>query len=455
VDLLYLTDYKFRMLLALRNYFFFLLFLSSLYACSDKGSKRSGKVFIGQEDGKFTLFRNGKPFEIKGAAGFTHLNLLSEIGGNTIKTWDTTGIDSILKIANETNIAVIVGLSIPESKHMYFYNDDAKVASQFKSIQKLVNRIKNNPAVLMWCVGNELVFPYKPSYNKFYKAFNNIVDMIHRDDPDHPVTTTMINFQRKTVFNLKMRTDIDIISFNVFGRMGSLSKDLKDFSWFWNGPYLLTEWGIDGPWDGTEETAWGARIESTSTKKAEHIYLRYKKEMPLNDSRLLGSFIFYWGQKQETTHTWFSLFDEDGNKTEAVDAAEAAWNGKELQSPAPKINYMLLNNKGAKDNILLKSNERASAEVLLLKDNPNIKRIVWEIYPEDWYRLNDVNNTKKPLPINGLIKQTKDLHVIFNAPEKEGPYRIFAAIYDDKGYVATCNTPFYVLKADENSRTSN
>ena len=279
--------------------------------------------------------------------------------------------------------------------------------------------------------------------------------MIHRDDPDHPVTTTMINFQRKTIFNLKMRTNVDIISFNIFGKIESLSQELKDFSWFWKGPYLLTEWGVDGPWDGTAETVWGAKIEQTSTKKAEQYYARYKDKMPVNDHRLLGSFIFYWGQKQETTHTWFSIFDEAGNKTEAVDAAEAIWKGKPLVSPAPQINYMLLDSKGAKDDIFLRSNEKSTAEVFMLNSDAKIKRIVWEIYPEDWYKINNVNNIKKPLLITGLIEETKDLKVIFNTPLKEGPYRIFATIYDDKGYVATCNTPFYVLKTDEDSRASN
>ncbi|NRF40462.1 hypothetical protein HQN83_17185 [Pedobacter sp. LMG 31643] len=443
------------MLLIQRKYFFFFLLLCTLCACSNNRQKPSGKVFIEQKDKAFTLLRNGKPFEIKGASGSSHLNLLSELGGNTIRTWDTTHIDSILKKANEANIAVIIGLPIPESKHMFFYNNDVEVSKQFKSIQKLVNRVKNDPSVLMWCVGNELVFPYKPSYNKFYKAFNNIVDMIHRDDPDHPVTTTMINFQRKTIFNLKMRTDIDIVSFNVFGGIRLLSQELKDFSWFWDGPYLLTEWGIDGPWDGALETAWGAKIEPTSTKKAAQYYSRYKEQIPFNDPRLLGSFIFYWGQKQETTHTWFSIFDEAGNKTEVVDAAEAIWKGKQLASAAPQINYMLLNSKGAKDNIFLKPNEKNTAEVFMLKGDVSNKRILWEIYPEDWYKINNVNNIKKPLPINGLVEQAQGLKVIFKTPKKEGPYRIFATIYDDKGYVATCNTPFYVLKIDESSRASN
>src|SRR5690606_27952295 len=104
--------------------------------------------------------------------------------------------------------------------------------------------------------------------------------------------------------------------------------DVESFSWVWRGPYLITEWGIDGPWEGTPQTPWGAWIEPTSTTKAAQYRQRYRQQMPINDRGFLGSLIFYWGQKQETTHTWFSLFDEHGNKTEAVAAAEEIWSGR-------------------------------------------------------------------------------------------------------------------------------
>ncbi|WP_158800187.1 glycoside hydrolase family 2 TIM barrel-domain containing protein [Pedobacter sp. L105] len=218
------------------------------------------------------------------------MDLLVSSGGNTIRIWDTTQVNSILKIAGEKGIAVIVGLPIPESRYMDYYNDTAKVTKQFLAIKGLVARLKNNPAVLMWCVGNELTFPYRPAYRNFYKAFNQIVDMIHQDDPDHPVTTTMTNFQRSDIFMIKMRTDVDVISFNIFGQIHSLKKDLKQFSWFWNGPFLITEWGIDGPWDGTPQTSWAAKIEPTSTKKAEQYFNRYKDDMPIENGGFLGSF---------------------------------------------------------------------------------------------------------------------------------------------------------------------
>jgi hypothetical protein len=450
---------KRRMLNNIKRCLFFVLFLLVFSACSSDKPISEPKVFIKNENGKFTLYRNGKPFYIKGAAGDSYLHELSKAGGNAIRIWDTTNVDSILKKANENGIAVIIGLPIPESHAMYYYNDPSKVAKQLLDFKKLVNKHKNNPAVLMWCVGNELVFPYKPSYHNFYKAFNNIVDMIHEDDPDHPVTTTMVNFQRKEVFNIKVRTNVDLISFNVFGKIHSFESDLMYFSWFWNGPYLITEWGIDGPWEGTSQTAWSAYIEPASSQKAETILFRYKEQMPLDDPRFLGSFIFYWGQKQETTLSWYSLFDEEGNKTEAIDAAQAIWSGKILLFKGPKIKELLVDGKRANDNILLTASAQTNAKIVMPMQQYEVatggaatlksaaEKIKWEIYPEDWFKKNNLNNLKRPNAIEGLVAEDNGLNISFIAPSKEGPYRIFATVYGANGKIATCNIPFYVLAA--------
>src|SRR5690606_10625770 len=156
--------------------------------------------------------------------------------------------------------------------------------------------------------------------------------------------------------------------------------DLEKFEWMWPGPYLITEWGIDGPWEGTPKTAWGAWIEPPSTNKADQYLWRYEQQMPLDDSGFLGSLIFYWGQKQETTHTWFSLFDEHGSKTEVVAAAERAWTGGGTLAPFPKIRDMLLDGRGAADNIVLNANEEVGAIIRQLPNQSSgFQRVEWEI----------------------------------------------------------------------------
>jgi len=427
---------------------FFFILLST--GCNNKTADTTArKVYIEHINGKYTLYRCNKPFVIKGAAGYTNLDVLAAAGGNTIRIWDTTNVDMILQQANKHHIAVIMGLPMPESRFIAYYNDPAKVARQFSAFQKLVNKYKKNPAVLMWCVGNELSFPFRPSYGNFYKAFNRIVKMIHHDDPDHPVTTTIVNFNKYDIFNIKIRTDVDIVSFNIFGRLSYMRDDLKSFRWLWRGPFMITEWGVDGPWLDNPQTAWGAYIEATSTNKAQQIIDRYRHDVPVEDPRFLGAFIFYWGQKQETTQTWFSLFDENGGKTEVVGAAQYLWTGKWPLNTPPQVKGMLIGGKSALNNLIYKPGYKLAAEVVMQKPNADITKVQWQIFAEDWYKKDNLNSTAKKTEIGGLVQSVQNLQATFVTPAKPGPYRVFATLFDRYGNIATCNIPFYVL-ADNN-----
>ncbi len=427
-----------------------LFFIAVLFtACKHKEAPiPQGKVFVKKVNNKYSLIKNGKVFAIKGASGYTNLKQLSLMGGNAIRTWDTAHLASILAEAKKYGISVIVGLPIPQSQYLSFYNDTSRVASEVKKIEKFIKKFKSDPSVLMWCVGNELVFPFKPAYKNFYKTFNDIVKIIHQQDPDHPVTTTMVNFQKKDIINIKLRTDVDIISFNIFSRLAELSTDLANFEWFWDGPYMITEWGIDGPWQGFAQTAWEANLEPTSTQKAKDYFNRYRKYMPVNDPRFIGSFIFFWGQKQEITHTWFSLFDENGNSTECVKTAGQIFTGKAANYDGPRIADLLLGGKKGNQNIILKPGELQSAKVFM-PDTTKAATVKWEIYPEDWFKKNNVDNLVKPKLLNNLIAAQNGLTVSFKTPKKEGPYRIFATVFDGKKNIATANVPFYVISPNE------
>jgi hypothetical protein len=321
------------------------------------------------------------------------------------------------------------------------------MGEQFRAYKTLVEKFKNHPAVLMWCVGNEQDFELNLKYRGFFKAYNNLVDMIHRVDPDHPVTTTVIDVRTADIKNIKLRTNTDLISINSFGGLNKLKHSLNDFSWFWKGPYMILEWGIKGPWRPNEsKTEWEAFIEESSTKKAEQYLQTYQQYIPHEDPRFLGAFVFYWGQKQEYTHTWYSMFYKNGYASESVGALQYIFTGTWPAHSAPKINYMLLDNKGAYDNVLFKPGKTASAELQMLKKEANISNIKWELYHEDWYRKDNVKNTKSLVPIDRSLIKTDGFKATFTAPLQEGPYRLFATVFDKFGNFATCNTPFYVIK---------
>lgn len=416
-------------------------------ACNDTATEYRKKVQIKHENERYVVYKEGKIFGIKGASGYTNLRALREAGGNTIRTWDTTNLAAILNEAHANMLSVVVGLPMPENDDMdVFYNRPELVSKQYDDYLKVVTKYKNHPAVLFWCVGNELSFPHKPSYKNFYSAFNNIVDMIHKKDPDHPVTTTVLNLQEKNIFNINFRTNIDFLSFNIFGAIGTMKSDLKKLEWIWKGPFLITEWGIDGPWDDYQQTTWAAYIENTSTKKAELLLQRYREFMPLNDPRFLGAMVFYWGEKQETTKTWFSLFDEYGAASESVDVMQYIWTTKSPENSAPKIKYMLLDEKGAHDNIIFSPGVMVSAKLLLAQADTTGLSYTWEIQPEDWFKLNKANSTNKVKSIKNLIKLQGRSTTILSTPLKEGPYRLFVFVKNKFGKFASSNTPFYVVE---------
>ncbi len=429
---------------------FYLTILLHLFACENSSEATvDRKVQIMETNGKFIISKDGQPFTIKGAGGTSQFHRLSRAGGNTLRVWDTTNLAVVLDSAHANKLSVIVGLPVYDNKFLSFYDNQSKVDTQFALFKRVVNKHKRHPALLMWCLGNELTFSTRLSYLRFYKAFNDLTDMIHQDDPDHPVTTALLNFNRTHIINLSLRCDLDLISFNLFGGLGTLKAKLKDFSWIWDGPYLLTEWGIDGAWAGKEQAAWGAYIEDTSNKKAEIYYNYYVKNVPTEDPRFLGACVFFWGQKQEGTHTWFSMFDESGGASEAVDVMQLLWSGKRSGKSFPKIDYMLLNKKGARDNVMLSVNSKISAELILSNDIKEFKSISWEVYPEDWYRKDGRSQDQKLKPLFSGTYKTLKRQISLQSPAREGPYRIFAKIYDRNGNFATCNTPFYVIQDKE------
>ncbi|HEU4552114.1 MAG TPA: glycoside hydrolase family 2 TIM barrel-domain containing protein [Chitinophaga sp.] len=387
------------------------------------------------------LYRNGRPFVVKGASGYTHLEVLRQMGGNTIRTWDTLNLAAILNEAQRNNLAVIVGLPMPGSSYLsYFYKDTAKVNAQYRALQQVVEQYKHHPALLMWCLGNELEFKASPAQRPFYKAFNNLLDMIHAADPDHPVTTTMTNFSVIQAMLMQWQLHhLDLISINAFGELQVLDSKLQHYARWWSGPFLVTEWGAYGPWE-VQQTAWDAPIENTSTKKAEH-YQQLYRQLPLKNPRCLGALVFYWGQKQETTPTWFSLFDEQGRRTEAVNVIQQLWTGQPAMGSAPAVRYMLLNKKGAADNIILTPRSLQTAELLMESPPRDSLVFQWQVMQEDWF--SELGQNPRLL-LDTVI--TGNTACLFRTPAKEGPYRIYVKVSDGHGQIATANTPFYIVK---------
>jgi len=428
------------------------LLLAVLYIV--KASQKTGvfnvtkKVSIQNRNGRFSFYRDGLPFLVQGGVGTTHIKELAECGGNTLTCWDTANLNTTLQEACRYNISVIIGLDIPDRRNVDFYNDPKKTGDLLNAYRMILTRYRDHPSVLAYCLGNELEFQFSLTGTPFYKTYQQLLDMIKRMDPQHPVATSVINVSKKNILNIQWHVSgLDFICINTYNGLKTLTKDLKSVKLFWKGPYLISEWAPNGGWEA-DVTAWNSPVENTSTKKAEQFYQFYKSYMPFADTRFLGSMAFYWGNRQEYTNTWYSLFSEDGKASEVTEVLYDCWKDTITHHRSPRISYMLVDSLGSLDNIILTARSTHAASILMPQDQAmDSLYYSWQILKEDWPNWGKTwNNFKKPSLVPHLISDSTQRLIDFAAPANEGLYRIFVTVYNSKGYYATANTPVYVIE---------
>jgi hypothetical protein len=396
-------------------------------------------VKVAKQGQGFTLTREGKPFFVKGAGGTTYSEQLARYGGNSIRTWDSRNGQEVLTKAQQLGLTVTLGLNVARERHGFDYNDTATVHKQLESLRLEVRKFKNYPALLAWGIGNELNLQY--TNPKVWNAVNDIAKMIHEEDPNHPATTMLAGINKREIDYIKDRCpNLDFISVQVYGGLPGVPQQIRTAGW--DGPYMVTEWGPTGHWEGPQ-TAWKASVEETSTQKASVYKSRYEASIK-QDKHCLGSYVFLWGQKQERTPTWYGLFTENGQETGVVDVMQYLWTGNWPKNRAPELNSFLLDNKKAASNIYLTSGQNYPIALNVTDPNQDKLTVRYELLPESTDLKEGGDRENRPQPLNGLVNPFNNTKATLKAPDKEGAYRLFVYVSDGHNKVATANIPFYV-----------
>lgn len=403
------------------------------------------KTEIAMVNGNYTFLRDGEPYYVKGAGGHTKLKELVECGGNSIRTWSLDDAEEILDEAHKHGLTVMMGLWAGHERHGFDYNDEAAVQGQFNRFKEAIPKLKDHPALLCWSVGNEVDLFY--TNTKVWYAIQDIAKMIHEIDPNHPVTTVTAGLDSTEVQLIKERCpDIDFYGINTYGELWKVPPALKRFGW--DGPYMITEWGPNGHWE-VKKTNWGAPIEQTSKEKADVYAKRYEKYIEAERKQCMGSYVFLWGQKQETTSTWYGLFTADGDWTSTLDYLQTAWTEQKPENEAPVISGFKIDDTGLGDNLYVKTGTRHVATVDMSDPNGDKLRYKWFILPESTDIKAGGDAEEAPTPVMGLFSRKKENTLLFEPPSKEGAYRLFVFVYDKGGKVAYANFPFYVMPNDQ------
>jgi hypothetical protein len=401
---------------------------------------------IQNASGEWQLMRNGEPYYIKGGGGDTQLDKLIEIGGNSIRTWSTDNAKAVLDAAHEKGLTVMMGLWVQHERHGFDYNDAEKIRLQLEGFRKAVMEIKDHPALLLWGVGNEVDLFY--SNTKVWAAVNDIAKMIKELDPNHPTCTVTAGLDKDEVkLIMENAPAIDIYGINTYGDLGNVKDNLRKYGW--KGPYIISEWGPNGHWE-VKKTKWGAPIEQSSTEKANSYQERYEKYIAADKEMCIGSYVFLWGQKQETTATWYGLFSEKGESCEALDRLQVMWTGNEPLNYCPALDSVVVNGMRKGDNITIMAEDRFVAMAHMRdKDNDDLK-FQWQLIPESTDIKSGGDAESAPKPVPGTVLRKKGGKCELRAPAAEGAYRLFLFVTDGHDHYAYTNIPLYVVKRDPN-----
>jgi hypothetical protein len=401
-------------------------------------------VTLERDGDRFYLQRGGEPYEVRGAGiEFGDKALFAARGGNSFRTWRTdngaqTG-QEVLDEALALGLTVVMCIEIIPERKGFDYDDEEAVRGQFEYARGEVLKYKDHPALLAWMIGNEPNLHFENP--KIFDAINDIAMMIDEVDPNHPTTTALAGFNGRLATLIETRAPaLDFLSIQMYGDIVNLPRYIEEIGF--EKPFMVTEWGSIGHWE-VDSTAWDAPIEQNSTAKAENYRLSHEIAIASNPKQIIGNYVFYWGQKQERTPTWYGMFLEDGQGTAAVDIMQYLWTGAWPEDRAPEISDITLDQRSAADSVTLGPGQVVEATVA--SRDPEGGPLDWRWVLMEESRATQTGGDKEQVPeeIPGRLEGAAG-RAVLRAPEEPGAYRLFVYTEDQGGNAAHANFPFRV-----------
>ncbi|MEU4241199.1 discoidin domain-containing protein [Actinoplanes sp. NPDC026619] len=308
--------------------------------------------------GNWQLQVNGAAYRLKGltygppqAAADGYLRDLKSMGVNTIRIWgvDDANTPALLNRAAQQGLKVVVGHWLNQGAD--YVNDTAYLNSVKTEVVNRVNALKNNPGVLMWDVGNEVILTMQDhglsaadvearrvGYAKFV---NQLAQAIHAADPNHPVTSTDA-YTGAWPYYKQYAPDLDLLAVNSYGAIGNVYND-----WVAGGytkPYIVTEGGPAGEWEVPNDVN-GVPTEPTDVQKRDG-YTNSVNTINAHPGVALGVTEFHYGLENDFGGVWLNTFT-GGWRRLGYYALAQAYSGQAAANTPPVISSMSVPNQTA------------------------------------------------------------------------------------------------------------
>lgn len=394
-------------------------------------------------DRGWELLRNGEPYRILGVGGSGPLALAKELGANSVRFWgiqqleetDASGKTNLAQI-EELGLTFCAGLWVEHERHGFSYLDPEMVQEQRRKVREAVRRYKDHPNLLVWGLGNEMeIFPGRPEAVRVWREVEELAKIVKEEDPDHPVMTVIAGADENKVREIMEHCpSIDILGINAYSGAAGTGLKLEGFGW--KKPYVITEFGPPGHWE-VPKTAWGAPLEPTANEKAAQYFATLQSAMENKEGLCLGSYAFLWGQKQETTPTWYGMLLPTGEKLPAVDAVVRQWTGRWPSNRSPKIESLRFENSADR----AAAGTRLKAVAVVSDREDDALTYEWTVMAEskDIKHGGDAESVPPSFPDAVEAGTGPECTVTFPAA---GDYRLFLVVRDGRGGASTANLPF-------------
>jgi hypothetical protein len=414
----------------------FFAFLFALFTFSAPGAIHSSVCRVSEKGGRFSLTVDGKPFVLKGVccpinkkSRIDYFQLCRELGANTVRNWGIDqGSEEYLDAAARCGLKVDQGIWLPHCnpgkgpKVFSYLKDKDQLAEKEKKFLAYIDKHKKHPAILMWNLGNEVLFNIKDEDERaaFCQYLESLAKKVKSLDPDHPTLYTC--FSSKMFHYLKDSVpSLDIIGVNTYSDVDGIQQEWKKLNI--GKPYLVTEFGCLGPWDRKKD-AFGEPSEEADHEKA-FKYNDLLEQMEKHAGSCLGGFAFRIGEPKRRNANWWAL--TLGNlKKEAFRVVQKHYRGKDPLSWPP----VLISAEADKSTV--RRGEKISLDIRARDRENNVMTYgirLWKIKKGD---------PEAYVPeITSAEKTFKSPKITFQAPQEAGLYTLFVFAFDGKDNVAT------------------
>ncbi len=403
------------------------------------------KVELRESSGHgWQLMRDGTRYQVKGVGGSASLVRAKELGANSVRFWgiqqlaekNASGKTNLEEI-EELGLTFCAGIWVQHPRHGFSYVDPEQVKEQQQTVRDAVRRYKDHPNLLVWGLGNEAEISLdEHEAVSLWQELEELAKTVKAEDPHHPVMTVIAGAGENTIRGIMAHyPSIDILGINAYRGGPGIAARLRDLGW--KKPFLLTEFGPPGHWE-VPKTPWGAPLEPTANEKAE-LYAATLDSMANDPAGLgLGGYAFLWGNKQETTRTWYGMLLASGEKLPAVDVLGKAWTGRWPANRSPVVSSLQFE-RGAER---FPAGSKVKALAKISDPERDTLTCEWSVMAEsqDVKLGGDAESVPASFP-DAVEAGVAGPACLVTIPPA-GAYRLFLVVRDGKGGASTANVPF-------------